>query len=1348
MNRKASKRLSPDRSTVDATSGSEGSTEFPIGRPAEEWEEAWYPTGWADSRSGARASRGFHFQEVVGAWLASRIAAGIVACDRLVPEGLDDLQLEGPTPVQLEVKSRQGHLGPFPVGLAARHIVKAWSRDVPRFRTSWRLVVTIERGLAGWESAPEDRLTEIPLSQLAAEVDGFDSALAKEVASRKLPSTATEELKANTNLLACSWDDLIEETERHVASIVNLPPAALVVVRRELCSMVAEAVDTNATVDAKDRAGFDRTSLVDEINKIAQLIDLESIDFVLTQGICSPLNRQPTTTGDLYYEGVSTQPSHVSAGLVVPREDLTSQVMDGLGADQAVLLVGPSGVGKSAVLWTLPFAFPGVLWFRVHRISDDDVPHLVRFLQAQKFSAESPIGLLVDAVGGGEMEGWSRLRQTVATLPGVHLVGSARNEDLFSLSTLADCTTVKVSLDETAAETIHRGLTRRSATTTPHWREAFEQSNGLTLEFTHLLTQGTRLNDLVADQIANRIRGGRELELSILALVATADRWSVSIPYQQLEATIVAEPANLRAALETLMDEHLLVERDGMITGIHSVRSRAIMEAMHRMPPPELQTTVVSVLNMLYGSALSRFVYEVLRDEPDLEGPVLQALKKLAHNDVERLMACLRGLELLDFYRQASAWKEIAERHGVPPTHMPFALELATVEIKFPKSFPEHFQNAVSDMIAHPEQSAVRDTLLGMVGIRGLGQELAAATNVETCRRLLKTVGRTTMDCTALLTAAEPGSQLAATLRECSPVDLGDCVSAARDVSPDLARAFVDAVGGTEAVIRRLRGNDPWIRELQVNAADGEMVGVARFLYISESEQGDARERAVGIGRLLLRCLPEITKVDVRAVLPGGYSLKVGGFEHGVSKLLRRHDHTPDTVGWNQLRIRLTRTLLGASETERLHEFATMLSDAAKLVLEFGNAWVRQSENTDEVADLWNRCSALYARGLLLPPKLGSSPFSDEGFGELNDPLASLITEICDKVLPRLDKPGQRAAVMAYINETVLGKLVPASRRQPWQLIGLEDAPSALNELSSALADIGAVLTEFSAGPVSISNIVSTARSGPPYSALFRAAKRSRSKTNRRIRERRTKLIAALESIGMAVDVYWADGDLVRGKESNFAVAIHVNSLYEWEEILTEFVPKIDALRALGENPFMVPILDGKAVPQLAKQLIVGLWPAYDLGEFKDLLSHQLEQRLTKPVIAAHLAMQVLSGLSILSGEGRSVGDLEEFVQRTRNDFKQAVASILDMEQDAVTEALIEWLEEVDEQIAGEFGGNVEAGTFAVNMTEGSFGEWSSESIRLGAAVILSLQWDFDPPSAVALLKELEERSMAESGEP
>ena len=111
--------------------------------------EAWYSAEWRGSRSGSRASRGFHFQDAVGAWLASRMVSGDLTIDSLVPEGFDDLQLDAPESVQIEVKSRQGRLGRFPIGTAANQILDAWVRHADRFGTSRRLVVVFEQGIAG-----------------------------------------------------------------------------------------------------------------------------------------------------------------------------------------------------------------------------------------------------------------------------------------------------------------------------------------------------------------------------------------------------------------------------------------------------------------------------------------------------------------------------------------------------------------------------------------------------------------------------------------------------------------------------------------------------------------------------------------------------------------------------------------------------------------------------------------------------------------------------------------------------------------------------------------------------------------------------------------------------------------------------------------------------------------------------------------------------------------------------------------------------------------------------------------------------------------------------------------------
>ena len=1321
---------------MDAAS-SDGGSYVRLRAEVPEEEESWYASEWQGTRAGSRASRGFHFQDVVGAWFASRLASGQLAVDRIVPEGFDDLQLDADEPVQIEVKSRQGRLGAFPVGTATSHIVNAWLRHVDRFGTDRRLIVVLERGLEGWENGFEQPTTEIPLSRVAESVVDLAACLAADVASLGRPPTVAKDMLCGTTLLICSWDDLIADTERHLGTVVDLPTAGLGVVTRELQIMVANAVDANAEAKFEGRSGLDRTSVIDRVNRIAELIDRQSIERVLSQGICSPVDKEPLDIGDYYYEGVSTQPGHVSAGLVVPRTDLVWQTIASLDMSQAVLLVGPSGVGKSAVLWTLPFALPGVLWFRVHRMSNDDVQLVVQLLRAYRVSPEAPVGLLVDAVGNGDLEGWSRLRRAVASIPGALLVGTARSEDLPILGDLADCRTVGVSLDEDAASAIHAGLARRGATSVPHWREAFEQARGLTLEFTHLLTQGTRLHDILADQVATRVNEGRALELQILALVTVADRWSVAIPAVALTADLDSGPTELRAALARLVEEHLVVERDGLFAGIHQIRSRNIVDVIHCVPPPTLEATVVSVLGMLHGPPLSRFLYEVLREAPSLEQRVLQALEGLVRDDVERLLACQRGLELVDFYRQAMAWAQIAERHGVPLAHRPFVLQFAITGIEIPDFFAAQIRSAIAEMASLPEQSTTRNALLWAVGTDRIASELAEATSADACLRLLGPFGRTNIDWRPLLAALQPGSPFGDFLRICSLSAFGDCVSSARGVSVDLAKAFVDAVGGTAVLLERFRNSDPWLQELKTVSKDGELIGVARFLYVSDRDQGDAHEYAVEIGRQLLRTLPDIDRVDVKAVLAGGRSLEVDGFEYGSSGFLRQYDHHPATVGWNQDRMRLAQTLFGASETERLSETAELLGETAGLVRDIGNAFVRSRGRLAK--DLDKRRIALTTRGQWLPPRLGKSPLSEEGGAKVSDPLSTMITNICGNMLPRLTSPDGYAALSAFVNQTLLGKDLAAAKEQPWRLIGFESAPPALDELSKGLSDIAAVLAELRADARSASKIVSVGRRGTVRGALGRAAELSRQFTHGRIQKRRAGVRTALQSTGWTVDVCWSDGDPAKGEFSNYAVMVTLDLLTDWPAACEEFIPKLQELSILGESPLLVSVVNDRSVSRLAVRVGPKVRVLGNLDEFEHLLPEQMDQRLTSPFVAACSALEVYSALSVLRREGGLHSSVSQLLERTLLEYDQATTTIRAVGEDVVVAALTEWLGEIYGQVEKEWNGECAAGAFATSMVEGVLQPESPEAIRQGVALLLSLQWDSDPAQAIAWLESFEE---------
>ena len=1295
--------------------------------------ESWYSATWRGTRSGARASRGFHFQDGVGAWLVARLAARELDIACLIPEGFDDLQLEGSDPTQVEVKSRQGRLGPFPVGVAARYIVEAWVRHVERFGNDRRLLLVLEQGIKGMDATAVEHMREVSIKRLVEEVDGLDEALANRLALHDLTPDTLEQFKVGTTVLGCSWEGLITATAERVGSAVALPPAALRCIGVSLRVLVADAVDANAEASFEGRVRLDRTRVVSEINAVSELIDVDSLEQALVDGACQPIDKAPITIGDAYYEGVSTQPGHVAAGLVVPRAQLTSQIMAGLEVSQAVVLAGPSGVGKSAVLWTLPFALPGVLWFRVDRIADEDIPHIKRLVRAYGASPTSPVGLLVDSAGSGELEGWSRLRRAVAPITGVLLVGAARSENLMTLGDLADCVVVRVSLEKEAAAVIHGGLVRRGATTMAHWQEAFEQSNGLTLEFTHMLTQGSRLRAVLGDQVTERIRGHRELELMILGIVSVADRWSASIPIGDLQARAGATVTELRSALERLADEHLVVERGGELSGVHRIRSRALVDIIHEIPPPVLYETAVSVLEVLRSPALSRFVYEVLRERPELEEPMLAAMEDLAQVDSDRLVGCLRGLELLDFYRRATAWVEIAQGHGVPMADRRLALQAAIAELDFPDIFPAELRSATEEMAALPKQSSTRDSLLGAVGLDAVGSELAAATTPDSCIRLLRTVGRTTIDPTPLQGALSHGSRLVGTLRGCSISELADCVASARDVSRSLARAFVDAVGGTEGVFAGLRDSDPWIRTLGVESRDDDLVGVARFLQVSDTEQGDPREHAVELGRLLLRLLPDIGRVDVKAVLPGGRSLEIDGDDHGSSGLIRRYDDHAGSIEWNRDRFRLVQTLFGASHTERLTQAAELLVDLSELILEFGNAFVQARAGPAELTTLVKRGAALETRGRSLPPRLEMAVVPGASSRGQADYLSAIVIEAC-RVLARLARPDGYVALSAHINQTVLGRYLPAVRDQPWTLIGLDSAPPALTDLAKRLSDLDAVVTELAADQASHRMIVNRARSGGTKNALARSADLARQRTRRRVQARRRALQARLHSTQLPVDVFWVESDPVAGNLSNFAVTVGLKSLAQWKDALERLVPRLKELREGGESPLLVPILDGRSIPMAAKRLIFELRSAADLGRFADVLPAPLEQRLTTPAIAAHNALEVWSALSILGREGDLRDEVGKFLQCTLTEYGAAIAEIRTLGADSLTEELVDWLEETRNQVEHEWTGDTEAGAFAAAIAEGTLGAGSPEASAFEGRLFLALQWDANPRTAISLL--------------
>ena len=139
----------------------------------------------------------------------------------------------------------------------------------------------------------------------------------------------------------------------------------------------------------------------------------------------------------------------------------------------------------------------------------------------------------------------------------------------------------------------------------------------------------------------------------------------------------------------------------------------------------------------------------------------------------------------------------------------------------------------------------------------------------------------------------------------------------------------------------------------------------------------------------------------------------------------------------------------------------------------------------------------------------------------------------------------------------------------------------------------------------------------------------------------------ALQTIGWTVEVFWSDGDPAKGEFSNFAVTVTLDSLADWPAACEAFIPKLQELSVLGEQPLLVPVVNDRSVLRLTVRVGSRVWAGGDFGEFEHLLPEQLDQCLTSPFIAASSALDVYSALSALRRDGELHHDVRQLLDRT-----------------------------------------------------------------------------------------------------
>lgn len=819
---------------------------------------------WPGSRSGAAAGRGFHFQEAVGAWLVARLLTE-AHYTTVVPEGShEDVTCVGTFISGIQIKSRQERRDEYPPADIAEFLHQMHAKRVQHpYDGPARLV--LERGIRG-----------APLPEPVTVVGDLDDAHPLKVACasrskrHELPPGVFDDMVVEV----VGFDEARARAEAIVSDTYRVERAVAELIVLRFTQMVRDAADVNAGVKFAERSSLDRSQLEVVAQRTIRETEPSALTEAINSGVCSPLDMSTPLDDDSYFQGVNAQPGHVTAGLPTARPDLVDAVFTGLEGAGAVIISGPSGVGKSTVMWMAADANRHCTWFHVHRLDVANVSSLVTLAEARRPSAAAPVGFLVDDVGLSDPAGWDHLLDRLAAVPNVMLVGTARAEDTFGVTTLAKATLVEVALDEQVAERIYSQLLQGGHTSQPHWREAFEQAAGLTLEYTYFLTQGERLDKVLSAQVLRLVREGAEAELELLALTTTAHMFGAQLPVAAAQAALGLGSSALRHAVGRLHREHFLAERSGVLTGLHLLRSTALSKAAHATPPPTLVSTVGRLTAHLPEESLDRFVFGALRATDTVDAAVIDAVvDRVAASEAQSglLAAVMHTLRNADFVRHARGWRQVILGAGVAPAYWPVTVDLALIDSELIEDMQPAIIEAVTQL--RNDSEPLTPLLDAFVERLGPGRIVEVAAEQLTPGRLAALLTSCGSGPSDLLEALDEvtwaGTQAGAMLVTCSADQFAHLAHVGKLLGPNVNQRMSDAVGGEQAVLDRILAAVPFLVSAEQVTRGGSSVAAARLVFVDDEVTPDIDEAAKDAARLLLRSLPGCENADVRTFRAG-----------------------------------------------------------------------------------------------------------------------------------------------------------------------------------------------------------------------------------------------------------------------------------------------------------------------------------------------------------------------------------------------------------------------------------------------------------------------------------------------
>ncbi|WP_417642669.1 hypothetical protein [Enterobacter kobei] len=1194
----------------------------------------------SSSGAGSHAGRGFRYQDAVGVWLALRCWNNKLPYGAVIPEGRDDYELQGATGSALvQVKSRRDHMGLFPINEVVGFVQALWNRYEASPQHGQALNLILERPVI--QGPKKDYV----ITEHTSLVEALRA------------DPRWKSLSPRTHIWIAE-----EPAEKAIQTIsLTLPcaPIAAQVYYGELLNHIGGLADANGMVKNGRYEGLAISDVEVIIRRMEPVLDVASMGMALREGYCDAVDFLTTVNEPAYYQGVDTRPAHIVAGLVVERPEARSAVLAALLTQRAALIVGPSGTGKSALMWEAArVSRHTVRWFEVKRGDNSDAHLVIRLARSLRASSTAPVGFIFDDVGKGKASLWDGLLREARAGSNILLLGSIREEDVFMLTTRSLVGEIRPTVEDAVAERIWQQLSHQGQTTWAGWREPWAQSNGLLLEYTHILTRGERLEIVLGEQIDCRLREARDIELAILRITALAGAAGAMVDIDRLSEVLGLSQSELSRALRRLIDEHLISEsRNGLLGGLHQLRSTAILSLCHKYPPPTLSHTIAETALVVHNMNLDNLTAYVIINYPEAKATLIKAIATRIERECEptALVTVLSGLGQAHIEMTLRGWIPKVQALGLESTQITGVVMFAVADADLSSDiFPERIKDSMR-VLQTRSSFDPRLALFDQLSSTAIRQIISTAT-VPNLRGLLG----------ALLGIEIPADirQIIAAARPCFDglelMAIADLLGAARLVDPEIALAWARS-NMPERLIARIPLEIPWAGPVSVETVpEGRQLRSSIF-HVAHSVQTDVHEDVVQFCTLLLGLDPTATMVAVDAVAPGGFLSGTPDYPL-ASKRIPRENLPPSALPeWNK-RWRATAAGLVGTEsyTDYLQRVLVLLNKLVPLVEKILDGTLRckppSSKFLEQLAVVHE------ATRELTPPKGG------EFIGintELHaTPVQNILFSCSADLLRRfISLPEGYGAYIAWLKDLL--EDIEKAKDYPWDLVGgyPEKSFTRLKELITSLRLLSADAGTQGIKPTQLwlAETKAAMRGGALSSAVRVVMRRFNKLTSGYLME----IEATLKSRGIVIELHarpdWKE--LLPWPTSEVLAIVDLEYLNDWPNWLAENGSHVQT--AIGEHRrlWIIPRIAGIVVSRLTVSAIFNFFASpYAVDNWLDELNlHRLNDILTQAAQPALALISELDGLRYFNLGIESRPPQEQSVRR--EDEKALITALMEFEQ-------------------------------------------------------------------------------------